>query len=209
MAAADRPRAPALMVEWENMRQVVPGFERAATIVALIAAGVLGWSSPSFAGQAASPAARGQQFGSIAITIGMSEFDAISKLSEEFSVSRAPGVPGLLMIRSKQSPDDSLGAVNIRNGRVTSITSEWTPAVDRAGALADVLFTLLSKLTTRKQAGWRSGSACSIAATDTPITVPDTPIRMVEIACDRQTIRLSMSRVTGGGSHVEVALVIE
>ena len=124
-------------------------------------------------------------------------------------MSRVPNVPGLLMIRSKQSQDDSVGAVNIRNGRVTSITSEWTPAVDRASALADVLFTLLSKFTTRKQAGWRSAGSCSIAATDTPITVPDTPLRMVEIACDRQTIRLSMSRVNGGGSHVEVALVIE
>jgi hypothetical protein len=139
----------------------------------------------------------------------MSEFDAISKLSEVFSVSRVPSVPGLLLIRAKQSQDDSVGAVNIRNGRVTSITSEWTPSVDRAGALADVLFTLLSKLTTRKQAGWRSAGACSIAVTDTPITVPDTPVRMVEIACDRQTIRLSMSRVNGGGAHVEVALVIE
>ena len=192
-----------------NMPHSKPGSQRAATIVALIAAGVLCRSSASFAGQAASPAARGQQFGSIAITIGMSEFDAISKLGEEFSVSRGPGVPGLLMVRSKHAPDDSVGAVNIRNGRVASITSEWTPGVDRAGALADVLFTLLSKLTTRKQAGWRSATTCSIAATDTPITVPDTPIRMLEIACDRQTIRLSMSRVTGGGSHVEVALVIE
>jgi hypothetical protein len=187
----------------------VPGSERAATIVALIAAGLLCCSSASFGAQASNPAARGQQFGSIAITIGMSEFDAISKLSEEFSVSRVPSVPGLLLIRAKQSQDDSVGAVNIRNGRVTSITSEWTPGVDRAGALGDVLFTLLSKLTTRKQAGWRSAAACSIAVTDTPITVPDTPMRMVEIACDRQTIRLSMSRVNGGGAHVEVALVIE
>src|SRR5580704_17138154 len=187
------------MVRMGNMRHSKPGSGRAATIVTLIAAGVLCCSSASFAGQAATPAARGQQFGSIAITIGMSEFDAISNLSEEFSVSRVPGVPGLLMVRSKQSPDDSVGAINIRNGRVTSITSEWTPAVDRGGALADVLFTLLSKLTTRKQAGWRTASACSIAATDTPITVPDTPIRMVEIACDRQTIRLSMSRIAGGG----------
>jgi hypothetical protein len=193
------------------MRQSKPAprSERAATIVVLTAAAVLCCSSASFAGQAASAAARGQQFGSMAITIGMSEFDAISKLSEEFSVSRVPSVPGLLMIRSKQSQDDSVGAVNIRNGRVASITSEWTPGVDRAGALADVLFTLLSKLTTRKQAGWRSAGACSIAVTDTPITVPDTPLRMVEIACDRQTIRLSMSRVNGGGAHVEVALVIE
>jgi hypothetical protein len=45
--------------------------------------------------------------------------------------------------------------------------------------------------------------------TDTPITVPDTPLRMVEIACDRQTIRLSVSRVNGGSAHAEVALVIE
>jgi hypothetical protein len=181
---------------------------RAATIVALTAAGLLCCASASFGGQASNPA-RGQQFGSIAITIGMSEFDAISKLSEEYSVSRVPSVPGLLLVRTKQSQDDSVGAVNIRNGRVTSITSEWTPGADRAGALGDVLFTLLSKLTTRKQAGWRSASACSIAVTDTPITVPDTPMRVVEIACDRQTIRLSMSRVNGGGAHVEVALVIE
>jgi hypothetical protein len=194
-----------------NMRQftLVPGSERAAAIVALTAAALLCCSAASFGGQASNPAARGQQFGSIAITIGMSEFDAISKLSEEFSVSRVPSVPGLLLIRTKQSQDDSVGAVNIRNGRVTSITSEWTPGVDRAGALGEVLFTLLSKLTTRKQAGWRSAGACSIAVTDTPITVPDTPVRMVEIACDRQTIRLSMSRVNGGGAHVEVALVIE
>jgi hypothetical protein len=194
-----------------NMRQSTPvrGSARGATIAALVAASLLCGSSASFGGQATGPAARGQQFGSIAITIGMSEFDAIAKLSEEFSVARVASVPGLLMIRSKQSPDDSVGAVNIRNGRVTSITSDWTPGVDRASALADVLFTLLSKLTARKQAGWRSASACSIAVTDTPITVPDTPVRMVEIACDRQTIRLSMSRVTGGGSHVEVALVIE
>jgi hypothetical protein len=182
---------------------------RAATIVALTAAGLLWCSSAASGGQTPNPAARGQQFGSIAITIGMSEFDAISKLSEEFSVSRVPSVPGLLQIRTKQSQDDSVGAVNIRNGRVTSVTSEWTPGVDRAGALGEVLFTLLSKLTTRKQAGWRSTGACSIAVTDTPITVPDTPVRMVEIACDRRTIRLSMSRVNGGGAHVEVALVIE
>jgi hypothetical protein len=187
----------------------VPGSERAAAIVAFTAAAFLCGASLSFAGQAAAYAARGQQFGSIAITIGMTEFDAISKLGEEFSVSRVPSAPGLLMIRSKQSPDDSVGAVNIRNGRVASITSDWTPGVDRASALADVLFTLLSKLTTRKQAGWRTAGACSIAVTDTPITVPDTPLRMVEIACDRQTIRLSVSRVNGGGAHVEVALVIE
>jgi hypothetical protein len=194
-----------------NMRQstLVPGSGRAATIVALTAAGLLYGSSASFGAQASNPAARGQQFGSIAVTIGMSEFDAISKLSEEFSVSRVPSVPGLLLVRTKQSQNDSVGAVNIRNGRVTSITSEWTPGADRAGALGDVLFTLLSKLTTRKQAGWRSASSCSIAVTDTPITVPDTPMQMVEIACDRQTIRLSMSRVNGGGAHVEVALVIE
>jgi hypothetical protein len=192
------------------MRQYkpVPGSERAAAIVAFTAAAFLCGASLSFAGQAAS-AARGQQFGSIAITIGMTEFDAISKLGDEFSVSRVPSVPGLLMIRSKQSPDDSVGAVNIRNGRVASITSEWTPGVDRAVALGDVLFTLLSKLATRKQAGWRTSGACSIAVTDTPITVADTPLRMVEIACDRQTIRLSVSRVSGGGAHVEVALVIE
>jgi hypothetical protein len=193
------------------MRQSKPAprSERTAAIVALTAAGILCCSSASFGGQAPSPAARGQQFGSIAVAIGMSEFDAIAKLSEEFSVSRVASVPGLLMIRGKQSPDDSVGAVNIRNGRVISITSEWTPAIDRAGALAEVLFTLLSKLTTRKQSGWRSAGACTVAATDTPITVPDTPVRMVEIACDRQTIRLSMSRVNGGGAHVEVALVIE
>jgi hypothetical protein len=185
----------------------VPRSARAAAIVVFIAAVCLCAASPSF-GQTAS-AARGQQIGSIAITIGMTEFDAISKLGEEFSVSRVPSVPGLLMIRSKQSPDDSVGAVNIRNGRVASITSDWTPGVDRASALADVVFTLLSKLTTRKQAGWRTAGACSIAVTDTPITVPDTPLRMVEIACDRQTIRLSVSRVSGGGAHVEVALVIE
>ena len=187
----------------------VAGSERAAVIVVLAAAFLCG-ASPCFAGQTATYAARGQQFGSIAITIGMTEFDAISKLGEEFSVSRVPSVPGLLMIRSKQSPDASIGAVNIRNGRVASITSDWTPGVDRDGALADVLFTLLSKLTPRKQAGWRTAGACSVAVTDTPITVPDTPLRMVEIACERQTIRLSVSRANGGGSaHVEVALVIE
>ena len=185
----------------------LPGSARAAAIVAFTAA-CLCAASPAFARQTAS-APRGQQIGSIAITIGMTEFDAISKLGEEFSVSRVPSVPGLLMIRSKQSPEDSVGAVNIRNGRVASITSEWTPGVDRAVALGDVLFTLLSKLATRKQAGWRTSGACSIAVTDTPITVADTPLRMVEIACDRQTIRLSVSRVAGGGAHVEVALVIE
>jgi len=186
----------------------VPGSARAAAIVTVVAAAFLCGPASAVAGQA-TPAARGQQIGSIAITIGMTEFDAISKLGEEFSVSRVPSVPGLLMIRSKQSPDDSVGAVNIRNGRVASITSDWTPGTDRAGALAEVLFTLLSKLTTRKQAGWRTAGACSIAVTDTPITVSDTPLRMVEIACDRQTIRLSVSRVNSGGAHVEVALVIE
>src|SRR5260221_445367 len=186
----------------------LPGSARAAAIVAFTAGACLCAASPAFARQTAS-AARGQQFGSIAITIGMTEFDAISKLGEEFSVSRVPSVPGLLMIRSKQSPDDSVGAVNIRNGRVAAITSDWTPGVDRAGALADVLFTLLSKLTSRKQAGWRTAGACSVAVTDTPITVPDTPLRMVEIACDRQTIRISVSRVNGGGAHREGALVIQ
>jgi hypothetical protein len=152
--------------------------------------------------------ARGQQIGSIAVTIGMSEFDAISRLSEEFAVARVPNDPGLLVIRSKRFQEESVGAVSIRNGRVTSVTADWTPMTDRSSALADVLFSLLSRFTTRKQAGWRSASACSIAATDPPTAAADAPVRMLEIACDRQTVRLSMTRLTGGGSHVEVALVV-
>jgi hypothetical protein len=179
------------------------------TTAALVTACLVLCSSVSAAGQAANAVARGQQIGSIAVTIGMSEFDAIGRLSEEFSVARVPNDPGLLVIRSKRSQEESVGAVSIRNGRVTSVTADWTPMTDRSSALADVLFSLLSRFTTRKQAGWRSASACSIAATDPPTAAADAPVRMLEIACDRQTVRLSMTRLTGGGSHVEVALVVE
>jgi hypothetical protein len=148
-----------------------------------------------------------QQFASVSITLGMPEAEAVRTLSNEFSVVPVSNSPSLIMIRSKDR-EDSIGSINIRNGRVVSITSEWTPRVDRTGAFAEALFTLLSRAGSASQ-GSQHSVACSIDTIDGATAGTDTQLRIATIVCDRQTIRFTISRVNGGSSQVELQLITD
>ena len=160
------------------------------------------------AGQTSNSTVSSQQLGSIVVALGMSEAEAVRRLNEGFSVKPAVNMPNVLLVYEKKPQGDLISTISIRDGRVVLISSEWTPGIDRSGAFAEVLFTLLSRLADPgAEAGRRIVNSCSISTNDGLTSGIDTQIRIAEITCARQTVMISVSRVNGGASQVGVQLV--
>jgi hypothetical protein len=160
-------------------------------------------------GQSDSLSSIGQWFGRFAIRLGMPEHEAVRNLREEFTLKPVSGVTGAFLIARKDDPDQIVGAISSENGAVAMVQSEWTPRVNRAGAFADNLFTLLARLSfTGKRTGqWRVAELCSIGTVDGASTGPDTQVRIAEIQCGAQRVSLTVSRTDDAGSQAQLSFV--
>ncbi len=174
------------------------------------------WQS-SIVGQAEDSALPNQMFGRIVVTLGMSEADAIRRLKEDFDVRPArissqplAGAAGAFLINKKQTPGETVGTLTVKDGRIATITSKWTPSVDRTGALGEALFVLLARLPTGDpRNGWRAAGACSVSTADGVTIGTDTQLRLAEIVCGHQNVAITVSRTNGGLSQVSLGFTTQ
>lgn len=165
--------------------------------------------SPPVRGQAPDTNRTGQMFGRIVVTLGMLESEAIHQLRKDFDVRPMKGLPtgnvGNYLVSEKGSPEALVGSLSARQARITIITSEWTPRTERAGAVGEALFTLLARLSTGiSRGGWRFVDGCSVNTIDGLTAGTDWQSRQAEIVCGRQKVVISVSRIEGGASYINL-----
>jgi hypothetical protein len=150
--------------------------------------------------------AQAQAFGRIAVTLGMTEAEAIRRLREDFDVRPLVGAEDTFLVRSKGTPEDIVGSFFTKGGRIANITSEWTPRTDSGGAIGEVLFTLLARLSAvgSQSAAWRTADGCTVNTADGLTAGRDSQIRIAEIVCSNQKVVLSVSRRDGGASQIQL-----
>lgn len=149
-----------------------------------------------------------QVFGSIEVRLGMSEGEVLRLLTSQYAVSPILGAAGGYTIKEKDGSKDVIGSFTISQGRVSIISSDWTPSVSGSGAFGEVLLTLLSRLTSGStRGGWLTGEQCSVNIADGLTVGTDTQLRMAEIICGRQRVSITTSRTNAGPSQSQLQLV--
>jgi hypothetical protein len=184
----------------------------------LLMMGVLGstlalgpWTTADAGEQAAKGVRPGQLFGSVEIQIGMPEANAFRLLSSRYQVQPVE-MPGIhtYMIKEKEGSNRTMGLFSAREGRVFSISSDWTPRINDAGALTDALLVLLGRLTSSdKRNGWRSAEPCSVNFAGGLTAGTDTQLSTADIICGRQKVSITSTRTSGGTSQPQLDFITE
>lgn len=146
----------------------------------------------------------GQVVGSVWVALGAPEAETIRALEASFRVRRSPTYPTTLLVTER---DDStrivatigVAAAGAQAGRVTLVSTIWTPARGTSGAVGDVLLSLLTRLTPPAgSSGWRAAEGCTVAVANEASVGTDTSVRIAEIRCGRTQVTLASQRAPGG-----------
>ena len=159
-----------------------------------------------------------QMIQGITLRIGMPEEEALRLVSTTFyRARRLLPFPGNAvdsrryanyMVVTAEDSTAMVGSFSVRDGRVSIITSDWTPATESLGATGEALVSLLSLLTTTRDSDrYRVSSGCDVRVSEGLTAGTDQQGRIGSIVCGRSTIDISVFRMAGGPSTLQLQLV--